>query len=344
MLCLGIETSCDDTGVALVRDGRLIASLLASQAKTHAIFGGVVPEIASREHSRLLGPLLDALLHKANLALNALDLIAVTRGPGLLGSLLAGIGFAKGLALALDRSIIGINHLHAHLLAAGLDQELVFPGLGLVISGGHTDLYRMEAPDKFIRLGRALDDAAGEAFDKAGGVIGLAYPAGKEMDKLASTGKPAFKSMTAPYVNNDNLDFSFSGLKTTACNLAVKAGPSVADSIFKADFCASLTKAIAETLTVKVERALEQNADIKAFYLAGGVAANSHIRRRLSVLALKRNCQFIAAPLSLCADNAAMIAYSGYLLHKQGYEHCLDLEAIPRGRQIPEDMIRAPAS
>ncbi len=178
MLCIGIETSCDETGLALVRDGRLVHAVMSSQADIHALFGGVVPEIASREHYRLIGPLYDLLLREAGVGPTELDAVAVARGPGLLGSLLVGMAFAKGLALGFDIPLVGVNHLHAHLLAAGLERELVFPALGLLVSGGHTHIYRIESPVSFRLLGRTLDDAAGEAYDKVAKMLRLPYPGG----------------------------------------------------------------------------------------------------------------------------------------------------------------------
>lgn len=293
-----------------------------------------MPELASREHGRWLGPLFDALLTEAGIEAADLDCIAVARGPGLLGSLLCGTAFAKGLALALSRPLLGINHLHAHLLAAGLAQELVFPALGLVISGGHTEIYRIESPSRFMRLGRTLDDAAGETFDKVGKGLGLRYPAGREIDNLARTGNAAAFPLPLPYTHNDNLDFSFSGLKTAALNYSRELKP---DQI--GDLCAALNEAVAETLLVKVNRALEGNRDLNALYLAGGVAANSLIRKRMEDLMQRRNGRLLVPPVRLCMDNGAMIAYTGYLLAKSGYHHRLDLEAIPRGRKIPDDML-----
>lgn len=188
MLVLGIETSCDDTGLALVDENGLVASVMASQVPIHALFGGVVPELASREHARLIGPLFDRLLQESGKSLQHIDRIAVTRGPGLLGSLLVGVSFAKTLSLAADIPLIGINHLHAHLLAAGLENEIPFPALGVLVSGGHTHLIRMDSPVDMHVLGKTLDDAAGEACDKFGKMLGLPYPGGMYLDKLGQLG------------------------------------------------------------------------------------------------------------------------------------------------------------
>lgn len=337
MLCLGIESSCDDTGLAITCDGRLVDSILASQAPIHAIFGGVVPELASREHGRWLGPLFDALLKRNNITPTDLDLIAVTRGPGLLGSLLAGCAFAKGLALTLERPLIGVNHLHAHLLATGLDQNMAFPAIGMVVSGGHSEIYRMESPLNLVRMGRALDDAAGEVFDKVGNCLGLAYPAGRQLDNLAQNGRPIPGALPLPYIKNDNLDFSFSGLKTAAIELAKKLNLEKNQEKLN-DFCATLNFAIARTLAIKAERALSNYPEISVLCLAGGVAANRALRQELANLMERRNGRLIAASPQFCMDNAAMIAYSGWLLAKAGFFHDLDCEAIPRGRKIPEDM------
>lgn len=340
-LCLGIETSCDDTGLALVSEGHLVDSLLASQADAHAVFGGVVPELASREHERCLGPMFDTLLQRNGLEPAELDVIAVARGPGLLGSLLTGIAFAKGLALTLQKPLIGVNHLHAHLLAAGLEQELPYPALGLVISGGHTEIYRIEGPASFVRLGRCLDDAAGEAFDKAGKCAGLDYPAGKRIDELARSGNPDAIPMTVPYLHNENLDFSFSGLKTEAIRKAWELGLDKGENRKKLpDFCAALNCAVAAAIEKKVERALARQKSINTLYVAGGVAANSRIRDQLDKLMRRLGGRLIAPSIPLCMDNGAMIAYAGQLLAQAGFSHSLELEAIPRGRKIPDDMMR----
>lgn len=354
MLCLGIESSCDETALALVKDGRRLDAVLASQADMHALFGGVVPELASREHYRYMGPLFDALMARSGCAVGDLDVIAVSRGPGLLGSLLVGVAFAKGLALATGARLVGVNHLHAHLLAAGLEQPLTFPALGLLVSGGHTHLYRMEGPDRFLTLGRTLDDAAGEAFDKAGKLMGLSYPAGRLMDELAGDGDPTAVPFPLPYLRNDSLDFSFSGLKTAAAAYLDSIPPADrwprpvttvqgAPRILR-DCCASYTRAIVETLLRKVERALDRQPDLSALVLAGGVAANSHLRAGAEALMRRRGGRLVMPSPSLCTDNAVMVAHAGWLLAREGGHHDLALEAVPRGRPIPADMLHAPAT
>lgn len=337
MLCLGVESSCDETALALVKNGRLLGQALASQARLHALFNGVVPELASREHYRFIGPLFDKLMRETGLTSARIKGVAVARGPGLLGSLLVGVAFAKSLALCLDVPLVGVDHLRAHLLAVGLEREPEFPALGLLISGGHTVLYRVESPDRFIELGRCLDDAAGEAFDKTGRALGLAYPAGKEIDDLARARTPARGFLPRPYIANDNLDFSFSGLKTTAINAAAALPANDKDAL--CDFCAAFNRAAAETLRIKTARALDRNPDLRRLWVAGGVAANSIIRETLGELAASRGIEIRFPSPEFCADNAAMIAYAGELLLNMGRGHNLDLEAIPRGKKIPDDHV-----
>lgn len=351
MRCLGIETSCDETALALVEDGRLTDAVLATQADMHALFGGVVPELASREHYRFCGALYDELMRRAGLGIQDVDVVAVSRGPGLLGSLLVGVAFAKGLALGGGIRLLGVNHLHAHLLAAGLEGATLFPSLGLLVSGGHTHLYRMDGPSRIVQLGRTLDDAAGEAFDKVGKLMGLAYPGGKLLDMLAQQGRADARLFPRPYLDNDNLDFSFSGLKTAAAAwlapLAEAApwprplrDPGDAPQALK-DGCASFNTAVVETLMEKTRRALDRNPDLHRLIVAGGVAANSMLRRRATELMSSRGGEAVFPPPRLCTDNAAMVAYAGWLLAAEGWEHPLSLETIPRGRVIPDDMRRA---
>ena len=349
MLCLGIESSCDETALALVEDGRLVDAVLASQADVHALFGGVVPELASREHYRFVGALFDELMRRSGKVNSDIDLVAAARGPGLLGSLLVGVAFAKGLALGLGKPFLGVNHLHAHLLAVGLEQELHFPALGLLVSGGHTHIYRLESPWDCRLLGRTLDDAAGEAFDKVGKFLGLAYPGGKLMDALARAGHATPAMFPRPYLDNDNLDFSFSGLKTAATGLAAHqlAGqewPRPLTDIAHApqalkDYCASFNLAVVDTLCAKMARALDRNPGVTTLLMAGGVACNSLLRERIEQLMQGRGGQaYIPGPL-LCTDNAAMIAHAGWLLGARGFSHDLRMETIPRGKIIPDDML-----
>ena len=350
MLCLGIESSCDETGLALVEDGRLLEAVLATQADMHGLFGGVVPELASREHYRFMGPLFDELMRRSGRSPAELDVVAVSRGPGLLGALLGGVAFAKGLSLGTGARLVGVNHLHAHLLAAGLEGRLAFPALGLLVSGGHTCIYRMDSPEAFTALGRTLDDAAGEAFDKVAKMLGLPYPGGRLLDGLARRGRADAALFPRPYMDNDNLDFSFSGLKT-AVGQYVAAHPDVlefarplrhADDAPAAlcDLCASFNLAVVDTLCLKLERALRRHDDVRHLVLAGGVAANSLLRARLEMLARQHGCELRMPSPALCTDNAAMVAYTGWHLAAAGWEHGLDCEAVPRGRALPHDMRR----
>ena len=344
MRCLGIETSCDETALAIVDEGRVLSSVMSSQADLHALFGGVVPELASREHGRLIGPLYDLLLARAGVSADVIDIVAFARGPGLLGSLLVGAAFAKALALGLSKPVIGVNHLHAHLLAAGIEGELRFPALGLLVSGGHTHIYMIRSAMDFEALGRTIDDAAGEAFDKVGKLLGFPYPAGRLIDETARRGTVVPDLFRCPYLGNDNLNFSFSGLKTAAATVIAatpslkvsKEGDQASDL---ADFCASLQDVIARTLRHKLERALERTSGISSLFLAGGVAANSAVRRAMADLAVERGLTLSMPSPALCTDNGSMIAYTGWLLAKQGAFHGLDVSCVPRGMSVPEDMV-----
>jgi len=353
MICLGIETSCDDTSLALVHNGKLLDQTTSSQADLHALFGGVVPEVASREHSRFIGPLCDALLSRTGITPANIDVVAVARGPGLLGSLLVGVVFGKAFALGVTARFLGINHLDAHIFAAGLEQKFEFPALALLVSGGHTHLYRVEGPDTLCPLGKTLDDAAGEAFDKAGKMLGLPYPAGRHIDELANEGTADAKLFPRPYLDNETLDFSFSGLKTAmAAYMASRQRlvgkwdacggqpllPRGPERAALANVCASYRLAVVETLAFKVRKALvqEETKTLKTLILAGGVAANSLLRSRMREIAVDVGLAFAAPSIPLCTDNGAMIAYLGWLLASAGYSHTLDIETVARGRPMPD--------
>ncbi|MFP4070667.1 MAG: tRNA (adenosine(37)-N6)-threonylcarbamoyltransferase complex transferase subunit TsaD [Desulfovibrionales bacterium] len=358
MLCLGIETSCDESAVALVCDGRLKKELVSSQADLHEVFGGVVPELASREHLRVLCPLLDTLFQATNTTMQDLQGIAVARGPGLLGSLLVGMGLAKGLALSLEIPLVGVNHLEAHLLAPGLETTIFFPALGLLVSGGHTQLYLMESKTSFQLLGRTLDDAAGEAFDKVAKLLNLPYPGGAHIDRLGSGIDPDTALFTRPYLDNQNLDFSFSGLKTAVANHVgshpelriahlsaqevVENSAAVHPDVKK--LCASFNWTVADTLRIKVERALKRLKQVRSLVVAGGVAANSRVRAVMTEVARNFHVEIVLPSPHLCTDNAAMVAYAGEILLEAGLSHGFDVEAIPRGRAIPRDYLQTGGS
>nr|WP_167940986.1 tRNA (adenosine(37)-N6)-threonylcarbamoyltransferase complex transferase subunit TsaD [Desulfobaculum xiamenense] len=359
-MTLGIETSCDETALALVDRGRLVAERIATQIDAHALFGGVVPELASREHLRVLAPLFDELLADAGIGPDDIANIAVARGPGLLGSLLVGLSFAKGLALATGARLVGVNHLWAHLTAPALEQEFEYPALGLLVSGGHTQTYLIRSPLEFEVLGRTLDDAAGEAFDKAAKTFNFPYPGGKYIDMLGRRAQPDHSMFPRPYVNNDNLDFSFSGVKTAVVNHVEahphlrlprmpEPGEDVETILTEAGVldefslvCSSYNWCIADALRIKVERALRTVADagVRSLVVAGGVAANSVIRSTMTTLAETHGLRCVLPPLRLCTDNGAMIAIMGERLVNAGWCHDLDLEAIPRGRAVPWDYRR----
>ncbi len=351
-VCLGIETSCDETSVALWAGGRLEAELVHTQIPMHSVFGGVVPELASREHLRLLDPLVRSLLEQAGRpAGEGIGLVAVTRGPGLLGALLVGIAYAKSLALALGVPVVGVNHLHAHLMACEFSGAIEYPALGLLVSGGHTHLYHMPRPCAFELMGRTLDDAAGEAFDKIAKLLNLPYPGGKYIDELARLGTPDPRLFTRPYLNNDNCDFSFSGLKTAvALHVGQHALPPLDYAAFDAaavpgqvrDLCATVGETIAQTLLEKTRRALGRLEGVRTLCLAGGVAANSRLREVFSGFAAQAGLKFLAPAQKYCGDNGAMIAYAGVQLARLGLTSPLDFEAIPRGRNVPDDYIVNP--
>ncbi len=350
MLSLGIETSCDETALALVEEGQILGEVLFSQVDKHSIFGGVVPEMASREHLIKLGPLWGKLLRHTGRRPEEIRIVAVARGPGLLGCLLVGLGFAKGLSLGLGSLLVGVNHLHAHLLAPGLEQKLEFPALGLLVSGGHTSIYRIDSSVDFKLLGRTLDDAAGEAFDKTARALNLPYPGGIYIDRFSGYAPPDPDMFPRPYLDNKNLDFSFSGLKTAMVNhirahpeLVLKS-PLEATADYRpneqlARVCSSFSLAVADTLVIKLRRAVRQSG-IQNVILAGGVAANSMLRDRISRLARDMDLRLIMPGMKLCTDNASMIAYCGEILAGQGLHHSLELEAVPRGQNVPWDYLK----
>lgn len=352
MICLGIETSCDETSVALWQDGRFLSDLVHSQIPMHSVFGGVVPELASREHLRLLDSLVCSALEAAGRPSGqGIDLVAVTRGPGLLGALLVGIAYAKSFSLALNAPVIGVNHLHAHLLACDFTAPIEYPALGVLVSGGHTHIYDMPRPCEFRLLGRTLDDAAGEAFDKIAKLLNLPYPGGKYIDILARHGTADPRLFSKPYLHNDNCDFSFSGLKTAVALYVQKKSFAAIDyTEFNVDtiaqeikdLCATVNDTIVETLLEKTRRALRLCPGVKTLCLAGGVAANSHLRRKFSAFAEDQGLKFLAPAQNYCGDNAAMIAYAGVTWAEKGLMSPMDFEAVPRGRNVPDDFIVNP--
>ncbi len=313
MLILGLETSCDETGVALYDTGRgLLAHALFSQVDIHVEYGGVVPELASRDHIRKALPLLQQVLDEAGVAATALDGIAYTAGPGLVGALMVGATLAQSLAWAWGIPALGVHHMEGHLLAPMLeDEHPEFPFVALLVSGGHTQLVRVDGIGEYLLLGESLDDAAGEAFDKAAKMLGLPYPGGPHIARLAESGDPARFDFPRPMVNRPGLDFSFSGLKTFTLNTVTAcredSGLSEQD---KCDIARAFEEAVVATLVIKCRRALEQEG-LRTLVMAGGVSANRNLRARLHKELGKLGARVFYPAPEFCTDNGAMIAYAG---------------------------------
>lgn len=322
IITLGIESSCDETSVAIVKNGReVLTNIINTQIEIHKQFGGVVPEIASRKHIDNISNVTKQALKEANMSFEDIDIVACTYGPGLVGALLVGVGYAKALSFALNKPLIGVNHIEGHISANYITfKELEPPFLCLVISGGHTHLIYIEDYTKFKILGKTRDDAIGEAYDKVARVIGLEYPGGPKIDKLAKGGQANIK---LPETYFDNLDFSFSGIKTAVLNLNHKE-----PNINKADLCASFEKATTDMLINNTKRAIRE-MKVDKVALAGGVSANSYIRERFKILGKELGIDIYYPELKLCTDNAAMIASAGYYNFLAGKISSLDLNAVP---------------
>jgi N6-L-threonylcarbamoyladenine synthase len=341
LLILGIETSCDETGAALYdTKAGLLGEVLHSQVMLHAAYGGVVPELASRDHVRRLLPLLRSLLDGAGRRIDDVDLIAFTQGPGLGGALLVGGSVAAGIGLALGRPVTGIHHLEGHLLSPLLaDPRPAFPFVALLVSGGHTQLMRVDAVGRYALLGETLDDAAGEAFDKTATVLGLDYPGGPALARLAESGDPERFHFPRPMMASDGLDFSFSGLKTAVLTRVHEIG--VPDERTRADLAASFQAAVVDVLAAKCAQALEREG-LDRLVVAGGVGANARLRERLTERVRERGGEVFFPPARLCTDNGAMIAFAAALRHAEGLDRPLDgfpihprwdLESAARGGQ-----------
>lgn len=329
MIILAFESSCDETSVAVVEmteDKRKILSCCtASQIETHALYGGVVPEIASRAHTEAVSHLTYKALDDAGVGMDGIDIVGVTASPGLIGALLVGVNFAKGLAYAYKKPLVPVNHIKGHVAAAYFDNpELNAPFFALIASGGHTSLTYVKTPSEFVPVGRTRDDAAGEAFDKAGRVLELSYPGGAEMDRLASLGdENAIKF--APAVINGTLDFSFSGLKSAVINY-VHNKEMKGESFRREDVAASFTKCVVSSIVTALERA-HQEYGFETLVVAGGVAANSHLRKGVSDFCSKHGVRLCMPSKGLCGDNAAMIAAEAYFEYNSGARAELSLNA-----------------
>lgn len=331
MRILGIESSCDETAAAVVEDGRkVLSSVVASQIDIHKEYGGVVPEIASRAHTEAICGVVSAALEKAETDINGIDAIAVTNAPGLIGALLTGLSFAKGLAFSSKKPLVPVHHIRGHVAANYLvHEDLKPPFYALVVSGGHTSLMRVESYTDYKLIGCARDDAAGEAFDKCARVLGLPYPGGAAMDRLAGLGDKKKYKFTAGSVDNAEYDFTFSGLKTSVINLVhseTQRGR-IMDDEFRADVAASFTDALIRTINTRLDLLLSREGGCN-IVLAGGVAANSHLRRAVGETAEKHGAKLYLPPLSLCGDNAAMIASQGYFEYLDGVRGGTDLNAF----------------
>jgi len=328
VLTLGIETSCDETAVALLQNGReILADVVLTQVDAHQRFGGVVPEIASRNHLQQLLPCLETALQKAQKTLSEVALYAVTAGPGLQGALLVGVLAAKTLARTYGRPCIGVNHLEGHLLAIALAETFPKPPfLSLVVSGGHTHLFAVEAFGRYAKVASTRDDAAGEAFDKVARLLGLPYPGGVQVDVLAQKGNPQAFSFPRALPGKSVYDFSFSGLKTAVAHAVAQRGIPTGQALY--DLCASFQEAVADVLTKKCMAAAKQ-LGFGAVALGGGVAANSRLRGLAVERAAQAGLQLYLPKPSLCTDNAAMIALAGYEAHMRGERSTLALDARP---------------
>jgi N6-L-threonylcarbamoyladenine synthase len=336
LLMLGIETSCDETAAAVVdSDRRILSNVVHSQIAAHTPYGGVVPEIAARAHLEYLGAVLNRALADAGVTLNALGGIAATGGPGLIGGVIVGVMTAKAIAVSAGKPFVAINHLEAHALTARLtapaDAPLEFPYLLLLVSGGHCQLLDVEGVGRYRRLGTTIDDAAGEAFDKAAALLGLGFPGGPAMERAAAHGDPARFTLPRPMLGRPNADFSFSGLKTALRQIA---GEQVLDEQTKADLAASFQAAITASLVDRTRRAAdmfeERHGAGRPLVVAGGVAANKAIRAALAELAEKRGMALAVPPIGLCTDNAAMVAWAG--IERLGIGPADTLDFAPRPR------------
>jgi N6-L-threonylcarbamoyladenine synthase len=327
MRLLTIESSCDETAAAVVQDGvTVLSNIISSQEAVHAPFGGVVPELASRKHLEVISSVIEEALSRASQSLDAIDGIAVTQGPGLAGALLVGISVAKAIAYARNLPLVGIHHIEGHLFAVLLEKTVAFPFIALVVSGGHTHLYRVDGYGRYRTLGQTRDDAAGEAFDKVAKILGLPYPGGSVIDRLASRGDPDGVRLPRPLLRDGSCNFSFSGLKT-AVVVAIRDRALDADT--RADVAQAFEDAVVETLAIKCGRALEATG-AQTLVVAGGVGANRRLRARIRALGEGRGVRVVYPRPEFCTDNAAMIALTGCMRLEEGQHDDLAVRARAR--------------
>jgi len=329
-LILAIESSCDETAAAIIEDGRkVLSNIVASQIDIHAEYGGVVPEIASRKHVELILPVIDKAIKEAGIEKGEINAVAVTKGPGLIGALLVGVSTAKAIAFGLNVPLIGVNHLEAHISAIHLENEVSFPFVGLVVSGGHTSLYLVKNYTEFELIGKTRDDAAGEAFDKSAKILGLPYPGGIEIDRLAKEGNREAISFPRPFMTSSTLDFSYSGVKTSMVYY-LKKHPNPEDKALR-DICASYQEAIVETLVDKTLIAAKQNG-VNNVVIAGGVACNSRLRELSKERFQEEGISvYIPSPI-YCTDNAAMIGSLGGFMFQKGETSELNIAPFSTSR------------
>lgn len=335
MLVLSFESSCDETAVSVCRmsedERTVLSNCISSQIEIHKLYGGVVPEIASRAHAEAISPLCYQALYEAGVTMDDIDIIAVTYTPGLIGALLVAVNFAKGIAYAYKKPLVPVNHIHGHIAASYFAYPALEPPFfALVASGGHTSLVRVKGYTDFETVGRTRDDAIGEAFDKVARVMDMPYPGGAEMDKLAALGDPAAIRFPSAAIPGDNLEFSFSGLKTAVIN-HINTARQKGEELRRADIAASFTKTVCDSVVKKLDFAYEKYHYNK-FVLAGGVAANSHLRAAIEDFTSSHGIDFCPPPKSLCGDNGAMIAAQGYYEYIAGNTAGYDLNARATGK------------
>jgi N6-L-threonylcarbamoyladenine synthase len=327
LIVLGIETSCDETAVAILENKNILANVLYSQVREHSKFGGVVPEIASRKHIEKITLVFEEAMEESQVDLKNVDMVAVTTGPGLVGSLLVGVNFAKGIAYALKKPLLPVNHIEGHILAVLLENNIEFPFLSLVASGGHTSLFLVKNVGEYVLLGKTLDDAAGEAFDKVSKMLGLGYPGGPVIEKMAEKGEFSIK-FPKSFMEKDNLNFSFSGLKTSVMNYIRKHSWEL--PVY--DICRSFQETVAETFLFKIGEAVRKEK-IRTVTFSGGVACNKFINQKIKEFSLENNLKFYSPSPRFCSDNAAMIALTAFLRGQRKpteYPFDFSLNAMPR--------------